>query len=759
MLRFRAPKAKGRFLRRISQVLLFCVFASVFVATPHAYAGGISLTVDQWDRDVATGIVSYDVTMQFSGAAAAGQPCASWCTWTVEAFFEDGSIQQLKTTLGSGGARLADTYSKRLTATDVKLAEITDLRATLTADYNEPRESYTSSWYHVSDPYPTGDITVAVNSWDRNVDSGAVSYNVRMDWTGASQVDGPCVGYCRWAVEAYYKDGTSEILQTSLGEESVGGASIWTYGKTLIGTSKKEITDLKATLAPYTAGNGETYTSWYEVSDPYPDGRIDVRFNTWNVNPSTGAITYNIRSPWVGAGQFRGPCASYCKWTIEGLYGSGQSTELWSDSTGGAAIWEYYGSASGTTTLPLTHIRATLYPYSSPSLNETYVSTVPVPGSPVGGIALDASTWEQDPTTNELTYDVDLLVTESSIQPLCASGCAWKIAGFYRVGGADEEQHVLGRGSLTSPLVAFGTRLSGTNLHVGPISHLEATLTPIDPTVMSDFDIHQVGFAPPPPTDFAAVDVQARSVSLVWEATGFEEHLELERSSDAFENVTFFNLPSGTLDFVDVSTAGLKEYAYRIRAVNDFGVSAWTHVDVDPTPGIILPDNSAFLDALANDCSSPLSIDDGLRCTSELIYRYHMHTVEVRICAVTNGLAECQNFLLVGPENPPSLPDDEDPSVPPSTPGAGDEPWVPPTNPGEEPWVWVPTEGTSDFPTRNGNWYQACAGGGSRKLHWDSPHGYGKPDHWSLRDCLGKVWELPFDWVTYGRKWRDDIWW
>ena len=41
-------------------------------------------------------------------------------------------------------------------------------------------------------------------------------------------------------------------------------------------------------------------------------------------------------------------------------------------------MWNYYGSTTGTTSLPLTHIRATLYPYEPTSPNETYVTTVPV---------------------------------------------------------------------------------------------------------------------------------------------------------------------------------------------------------------------------------------------------------------------------------------------------------------------------------------------------------------------------------------------
>ena len=34
---------------RVTQVLLLSLFASVFVAVPNAYAGGITLSVNEWD--------------------------------------------------------------------------------------------------------------------------------------------------------------------------------------------------------------------------------------------------------------------------------------------------------------------------------------------------------------------------------------------------------------------------------------------------------------------------------------------------------------------------------------------------------------------------------------------------------------------------------------------------------------------------------------------------------------------------------------
>jgi hypothetical protein len=243
---------------------------------------------------------------------------------------------------------------------------------------------------------------------------------------------------------------------------------------------------------PYTAGTGETYTTWIKVSDLYPDGRIDIMFNSWSVNQSTGVTTYNIRTPWVGAGQWRGPCEGYCKWKIEGLYGNGQSSELASDSIGGAPMWAYYGSKSGTTTLPLTHIRATLWPYNAGSPNGTYTTVVPVPSSLAEGVDLNVVNWTRDVETGEISYDVGMSIKDAGTNPACQTSCNWKVEAYYDDGTTEQLRRVLGSGTLTGPVGAYGTHFIGSNLFPGEITKLRASVTPAGATEARYTDVVQV---------------------------------------------------------------------------------------------------------------------------------------------------------------------------------------------------------------------------------------------------------------------------
>jgi hypothetical protein len=338
-----------------------------------------------------------------------------------------------------------------------------------------------------------GGISLQVNSWQRNVDTGAVSYSVTMNWTGAAATGGPCVGYCRWKVEAFYKDVTTTEDQLVISSGTTGGVGLGTRTKTYTGTSNKEITHLQATLSPYQEGEGETYTSpWYQVSSAYPDGQAQIKLNTWSVDPSTGTITYNVSMPYVGAGQYKGPCEEYCKWTIEGLYGQGQSSTLGSGSIFGAPSWQNTYSASGSKTLPFTHVRATLYPYSPTSPNETYVSTLPVPASLAEGIDLTVTDWTNDVESGEVDYDVDVAIKLPAGDTGCNTPCTWKVEGYYDDGTVEEFQSVLRSGTVTGPVVLYGTRLTGSRQFPGEITELRASVTPAGATEPRYTDVVQV---------------------------------------------------------------------------------------------------------------------------------------------------------------------------------------------------------------------------------------------------------------------------
>lgn len=265
---------------------------------------------------------------------------------------------------------------------------------------------------------------------------------------------------------------------------------------------------------------------------------------------------------------------------------------------------------------------------------------------------------------------------------------------------------------------------------------------------------------PTPPLGFSATP-QARSVALQWQDVYGEEHYEIERSKDAFQTVqTMWNVARNETALIDTTTEGIETYQYRIRAVNEGGASSWTAIEVR-TPGLIEPLIPEFYDAVNAGCADTTTTWPAMSCIYGEMYEFQMQTAEVEICTRVDGVpANCEKYLLTGPANPPSLPDDDDPSVPPTRLPDGSE-WKPPHAPGEPEWTWG--SDLDIFPTREGSWWRRCLEGSQLKeyLHWDHPHPPGKPSHWGFKDCLGKGWEVPFEWVQYGKAWypEGETWW
>jgi hypothetical protein len=239
----------------------------IHVSDPYA-DGRISLSINQWDRDVDSGTTSYDLMLDITGAGQVNGPCESWCSWRVDAYYKDGTVEQERATLASGQGRDMWTHSQRLTATDAQLGEITHIRARLFPDYDPARETYDTGMIAVSDPYPTGYIDLSVNSWRRNHTAGTVSYDLTVDIAGAAQVNGPCESWCSWRVDAYYRDGTTEELRHTLGNGGLRDAWSYTRDLTASDVSLDEVTHLKATLQPDYDNTRDTYTTdWIFVGD------------------------------------------------------------------------------------------------------------------------------------------------------------------------------------------------------------------------------------------------------------------------------------------------------------------------------------------------------------------------------------------------------------------------------------------------------------------------------------------------------------
>ncbi len=353
-------------MRVLAAVVLTALVApAVAVATSlPAGASGVTLGVTTWDRNTDTGLVSYDLTFTGSGMDVTGGPCSgSSCTWVVEAWHRNGPAEFLVQALDTGSLGRTDTYSKRIALDNVLLDEITHLRAFIRPDYCTTCATYDTGYVEVSVPYPTGQIGLAADVWDQDVDTGRVTYDLLMQVTGAGQYQGPCDSFCSWKVEAWHRAGGVERLVHTLG--TGGGNNTWTATQRVTSTNAAltEVTHLRAFVRPDYCTACETYdTGFRSVSSPYPPGQIALEVNSWDRPPDGGAGSYDLTLFLTGAAQVNGPCESFCHWYAEAWRRTGTADQLVATlaTGGGAGTWSTVSRLTGSTTAlaSVTHLRA-----------------------------------------------------------------------------------------------------------------------------------------------------------------------------------------------------------------------------------------------------------------------------------------------------------------------------------------------------------------------------------------------------------------
>lgn len=254
--------------------------------------GGTYPAIDQWTGDQATGRVDYGFKVTAAALNAPGElagPCYQLdCSWKVEARYSDGAVQRGLGIIASGTLP-HDASSMNETVSGVMWMEVTDIRTIVDPGscYGclQGRVRYDSGWVRVGEPYATGDVNLAVNSWERDSATGSHVYDLTMSASGAAQIGGPCQEKpCRWRVEARYEDGFVGGLGS--GQLPMG---TWTLAKAVTGTATGgRITDVKATLESMCAVTSEywcwdpyeTYTTgWIFVGDLMVDGKDLVPYS------------------------------------------------------------------------------------------------------------------------------------------------------------------------------------------------------------------------------------------------------------------------------------------------------------------------------------------------------------------------------------------------------------------------------------------------------------------------------------------------
>lgn len=116
----------------------------------------------------------------------------------------------------------------------------------------------------------TGSVTLSVDRWDANLDTGKVSYDMLLSFEGANQPGGPCDGFCSYQIKAFYRDGTVEREQHTIANSYTLTSYPWSYSGRAIAEDQafREVTHLRADLVPYMDDTRESYTTgWIPVSD------------------------------------------------------------------------------------------------------------------------------------------------------------------------------------------------------------------------------------------------------------------------------------------------------------------------------------------------------------------------------------------------------------------------------------------------------------------------------------------------------------
>lgn len=302
------------------------------VVSPPYPAPAVTLKVDKWQVDTAWGRVDYDLTIKGTGLGQINGPCdAIRCQWGIEAWHKDAAGQRRQYTVysnsNSGGTTW--TVSHRALSSAYSTAPVTHLRAYVRPyDCLAPcaNESVDSGLIPVGAAAPPGSLSLVVNAWTADVESGAATYDLEVSYSEDSAAPA-CASGCSVAVDAFYKSGGVETFQGTLGSWSLSGPlHIW--GTRAVGGASGEITHLRASVTPANSPTSRL-THWKEISAPYPTGSIDLAVDVWEGDPDSGTVAFELSLSARGASQVRGPCQeNACEWKVAAHHEEGTTTTL-----------------------------------------------------------------------------------------------------------------------------------------------------------------------------------------------------------------------------------------------------------------------------------------------------------------------------------------------------------------------------------------------------------------------------------------------
>jgi A nuclease family of the HNH/ENDO VII superfamily with conserved AHH len=396
---------RGRLLKLLVVTALLAT-VPVLRSSP-ALAGELSLSVDAWNRNLETGRVSYDFRVGGSGLAESMAPCDGLdCNWQVEAYYHHGTVSERIAQLASGSlSRDTSTFNESRNALDVSLREVTHLRGVLRPQsvYGDQGRATYTTWIEVAPAASGGAISLTVNEFQRDLATGTVSYDLRVDATEASRRGGPCYATdCRWKIEAWYRNVETNSLVSNL---KVGAPprGVWSFTNTVTGSGGlSEVTHLRASLYSYNYYSGtppgDTYsTDFIPVAEASSGGEVILSVDSFERDPVSGTASFETTVEAFDMARRGGPCAGVdCRAVIEAWRVDGSEQFLIDRLkyfTPQRGSWYFSDSYSGSRYLgTATHLRVVVYSYTyysgSPPGETDDSGLIPISDQMIGGYDL-----------------------------------------------------------------------------------------------------------------------------------------------------------------------------------------------------------------------------------------------------------------------------------------------------------------------------------------------------------------------------------
>ena len=227
--------------------------------------GKVELKVNDWDANEETGKVSYDIDASYAGASQRGGPCQNAdCWWSVHAARVDGGVAKNEKTIASNPfyTSVGNYWSNTINyqASGLSWGEVTHVKATLAPMYDSSKETYTTGWIQVSNPFKTGSISIDINDWHKANDRAYWDVDVVIE--GAGQVDGPCAGDCQYSLEV-----RTPNVQVGINSQR-WYSGLWSAEFNVQGNAGlNNVIGIRAAVYPV-GRSGETWTTpWYEIDD------------------------------------------------------------------------------------------------------------------------------------------------------------------------------------------------------------------------------------------------------------------------------------------------------------------------------------------------------------------------------------------------------------------------------------------------------------------------------------------------------------